>query len=590
MPGRRADGARRQGLPGLVADAPREAPRRASPRSAPKRPAAFLLYSLLTLGGCSNPEPPPKVAPTTTALDRIQDVLARVSAVLEKNHKSFEGPRGRVSGFGAGDAYPQIWLRDSSWIVDAASAYFPEEALTSWLDLHLSLAEPNGRLRDWVAKGPARGFREWAPEVKEKGGFSFDTNSNESDQEPSAALALCRAETILDSADAGARASNAAAREHRRQGVIAAMQALLRDRTDPKSGLIWSGLTADWGDVSPVHPDQRAIYRDDQTPRTLSLYTNVMVYAALDCLARLGEPKQPGAAFRARADRLREKIQATFWLSDRGFYRLRRPLDPEPPGFEGDGDRFALGGNALAALFGVADDAQAASIFETAERLRLAGGFRTISTTLVPPYAAGVFQHPVMREPGRYQNGGEWDWFGALLVEAEFERGHSGQARAHLDQMASRIVDAGPGIHEWYAKDGSPQGSPAYAAAAATIHDAVLKGLLGVAPSPEGYRITVRTGGSIPRFEVEQRARSSRLVISQTVSDAAIDLRVESDLKIAVICSVIPRGRRPSSLAARDRPMPQDIHRVGEDTIICADAARAPGPAISARFGLVEAR
>src|SRR4029079_15662508 len=83
------------------------------------------------------------------------------------------------------------------WIGPAAAAYYDADSLVSWLDLHLSVAEKNGRLRDWVAAAPPDKFREWAPRVEARGPIAFDTNSNEADQEPSAALAYCRAVKAL---------------------------------------------------------------------------------------------------------------------------------------------------------------------------------------------------------------------------------------------------------------------------------------------------------------------------------------------------------------------------------------------------------
>ena len=536
-----------------------------------------ILVLLPLLAGCANVQAPTREPPAESPfLHRVREVYSRVPGTLAKNHKTFVAPDGAIEGFGAGEAYPQIWLRDSSWIVDAASAYYRAEALTSWLDLHLANAERSGRLRDWVAGGSAAAFKEWAPRAQEKAGIVFDTNSNESDQEPSAALAWCRIEALMgDGVQKGDRVAR----------LVKAMDALVRERTDAKTGLIWSGLTADWGDVSPVYPDQRAIYLDAKTPRTLSLYSNVMASAALDCLASLDGPKARQDALAARAAKLKGRIRSGFWMKDRGFFRIRLPLDPVPGGFGDDDTRFALGGNALAALFGVADDAEADSIFEAAERLRTANRFSTVSTTLIPPYPPGVFQHPAMREPFQYQNGGQWDWFGAALVEAEFERGRSEPARAHLDQIAARVLSAGPGLHEWYAQDGSPKGSAAYAASAAAIHNAIVKGLLGVTRSAKGYRIVVRAGETLLPFEVKSRAAGTVLNISQTVGEDFIEVQVGGGAPLLEICTVLPAGRAPAGPSSQGAGLPQSTHRIGNDTVICADATTAPSPA-RVRFAL----
>ena len=531
---------------------------------------------------CALPPLPAPLARTAESapLRRVRQVFGRIPEALAKNHKAFDGPDGPVSGFGAGEAYPQIWLRDSAWIVDAAAAYYPKETLTSWLDLHLAQAEKTGRLRDWVAKGKADAFRQWAPRAAEKGGFAFDTNSNESDQEPSAALAYCRAEAVL-----GGGAEPDPARAPRIQKLIAALDALLRDRSDAKTGFIWSGLTADWGDVSPLYPDQRAIYFDAKTPRTLSLYSNVMAYGALHCLSALdGAPATKGS-LSSRAAKLKDRIRSAFWMKDRGYFRIRLKFDPAPDAFGAPEDeRFALGGNALAALFGVADDAEAASIFATAERERKANSFSTISTTLLPPYPEGAFQHPAMRKPFRYQNGGQWDWFGAALVQAEFERGHSEGALAHLDQIAARVLRAGPGLHEWYGQDGTPQGSAAYAASAAAIHNAVVRGLLGVIPGAGGYRITIRAGETLRPFEVPQRAAGGALTIAQAVTDTAIDVTIAGGAKIVEVCSVLPPGTKASDSSA-PRSNPTRITQLGNDTIACADTSSARTP-VHVRFAI----
>lgn len=545
---------------------------------------AFAIALIALVPACGQVEAPGLPQSAESAfVRRVRQVFARVPATLAGNHKEFAVPDGTVSGFGAGEAYPQIWLRDSAWIVPAAASYYDAPALISWLDLHLSVAAKNGRLRDWVAAASPETFREWAPRVSAVGPLAVDTNTNESDQEPSASLAYCRAREALAEADDPAHPS-------RLTRLVKAMDALLRDRTDPKTGLVWSGLTADWGDVSPLYPDQRAIYLDPETPRTLALYSNVMAYAALDCLSRLEGPRATSARLAARATRLRDAIRDAFWMKDRGYFRIRRSLDPVPEAFAAEeDDRFALGGNALAALHGVADDAQAASIFKTAESLRQARRFSTISTTLIPPYAAAVFQHPAMREPFQYQNGGQWDWYGAALVEAEFARGHSRQARGHLDQILSRTLAAGPGIHEWYAQDGAPKGSPAYAASAAALHGAIVRGLLGLTRARDGYRLAIRLGERLERFEIPQRAAGADLAISQEVGPSSIVVKIEGRAPVQEVCSVIPPGTAPATRPATDTARLTTVRHVGADTMMCAGVTTSTRP-IEVRFPFARSR
>jgi hypothetical protein len=534
--------------------------------------------------GCSKVETPPveQTAQGSLALRNIRQVFTRVPRVLAKNHRTFSTPNGPVEGFGAGEVYPQIWLRDSAWLVPAVARFYDVPALTSWLDLHLDVAEKNGRLRDWMAAASPETFREWAPRVSAVGQIAVDTNTNESDQEPSAALSYCRMARAVGEAALGDAATN----ERRRGRLVRALDGLIRDRTDAKSGLIWSGLTADWGDVSPLYPDQRAIYFDAKTPRTVALYTNVMVASALECLANFERSSPAGTRLLSRAQALRGRIGRLMWMKDRGYFRIRLPLNPAPKGFEDDDGRFALGGNALAVLNGVADDEQAASIFKVVEGLRATGASATISTTLIPPYAASVFQHPSMREPHRYQNGGQWDWFGAAMVEAEFTRGHSEQARRHLDQIASRILKGGGGINEWYASDGSPQGSPSYAAAAAAIHDAVVNGLLGISRSTRGFTVVNRTAESHPPFALDFKAAGGRIAISQQVSPSAIDIRIQGSDTVLETCSLVPNGYEAVETTAAGAATRHVVRLVGRDTIACADTSSMNSQALHVTFAI----
>src|SRR5699024_6851834 len=132
----------------------------------------------------------------------------------------------------------------------------------------------------------------------------------------------------------------------------------------------------------------------------------------------------------------------------RGFYAMHLPV-ASPPGWKPprDASIFALGGNALAALYGIAGPARAARIFDVAEARRREAGLSTISGVLLPPYPAGFFKHPILREPFTYQNGGQWDWWGGRLVRAEFERGRAEKAFTDLQALAARAAALG-GVFE----------------------------------------------------------------------------------------------------------------------------------------------
>jgi hypothetical protein len=174
-------------------------------------------------------------------------------------------------------------------------------------------------------------------------------------------------------------------------------------------------------------------------------------------------------------------------------------------------------------------------------------------------------------------------------VEAEFTRGHARSARAHLDQILSRTLAAGPGVHEWYAQDGSPKGSPAYAASAAALHGAIVRGLLGLTSSKDGYRLAIRVGDTLERFEVPQRAGGADLAISQIAGASSIEVTIEGRAAVHEVCSVLPVGATPLTRPSADVALLITVRPVGADTMMCADVATLPRP-IRVRFAFTRTR
>src|SRR5262245_12341245 len=149
---------------------------------------AALWLSLLACGALAEP----RSRPGEPAIAALQAFLVQS---LEANRKTFEGRTGRVDGFGAGDAYPQLWLRDSATLVPLARWHYPRAVLASWIEEHLAHQQPDGSLYDWIAAGPAAGFHAWAPNAREifsraKVVITADKNTTEADQEASAVDAV----------------------------------------------------------------------------------------------------------------------------------------------------------------------------------------------------------------------------------------------------------------------------------------------------------------------------------------------------------------------------------------------------------------
>jgi hypothetical protein len=348
-------------------------------------------------------------------------------------------------------------------------------------------------------------------------------------------------------------------------------------------GLVTAAFTADWGDVSPAYADQRVIYLDDATPVVVSLYASALYARATRDLAEMH--RASGAAARAavwagRSDAVTAAVNRRLWQPGRGFYRLHVPV-ASPAGWSPpeDGDVFALGGNTLAALYGIADGSRAARIMESAEARRRRYAMPTIAGVLLPPYPPGVFKHAIQREPFTYQNGGQWDWWGGRFVLAEFERGRAVAATEHLRVLAAAAVAAG-GLHEWRTRDGKGQGSPRYAGSAAALGAAVLQGLFGLDLGTSGLALHVRLGARSGEVRAREPATGTTVFYRQTYDAPArtLALSFESSARgIGRVEILLPPGARPVvfRLDGRRRSLPP-VRTVGKDRYAVVRADWAP--------------
>lgn len=506
------------------------------------------------------------------ALDALRPWLVET---LEANRKAFRGRVGDVEAFAAGTHYPQVWIRDSATLVPLARYHAGRRALESWIEEHLAHQREDGSLNDWVAAGEPARFAADAPNVAESRGpggapMSVDRNTTESDQESSAALAAAQVFAITADRAWLERPVAGVPLVERLDDALAYLD---RERRDARTGLVTAAFTADWGDVAPVHPDQRAIYRDDATPVVAALYPSALFAGAARALAGLRRATGDAgraAHWTARSGAMTAAIRTALWDPRRAFFRMHRLLS-SPPGFRAPDDRdiFALGGNATAVLHGVADDAQAAAIVATAEERRARYGVPTIGAVLLPPYPAGFFRHPILSEEWAYQNGGQWDWWAGRFVLAEFERGHSAAARRHLSELARAAVAAG-GLHEWRDREGRGKGSARYAGSAGALGAALYAGLFGVDLRADGLDLRIRLGDAAGSVEVWQPATASGASYRYEFDAAAGVIRLDyrgdapGEGELALL---LPAGRRPASLSVDGAPRALPPTRtVGRDT------------------------
>jgi Mannosylglycerate hydrolase MGH1-like glycoside hydrolase domain/Glycosyl hydrolase family 65, C-terminal domain len=214
-------------------------------------------------------------------------------------------------------------------------------------------------------------------------------------------------------------------------------------------------------------------FRGRAVGATSALSTNLLYHRAYVLAARsarvLGADPEP---FAARAVATKQAVNDRFWQPGLGRYAYYLDADGRPA------DRGEGLGTALALLWDVADDDQAAAVV------------RTAATTphglpcLWPPYRLWAPWLP--RDEYRYHNGMVWPFVQGYWGWAAAARGFADVFAAELDHLTA-LAGRAPTFHEYYRPaDGRPGGSARQLWSAAGYLALVHNGLFG---------ITVGTGG-----------------------------------------------------------------------------------------------
>jgi len=395
-----------------------------------------------------------------STIPEYKELFNLIRATLSHNQVAFQGKTGPVSGFAAGSAYLQIWLRDANTIIPASRYFYESPYLKSWLVEHLAAQKDDGSLEDWL---DSRGKK--------------DKNTTETDQETSAVQAAGQISRVLGHAWLEEKINGEAVLSR----LERAMLFVLNHRFDGQRGLVTGAHTADWGDVDMEHADQNVIYADEQTHWTCDIYDQSMFYGAAKSLAGMFDGrglKEKARLWEDKAGSIQGNTDRWLWQEAKGFYRVHIHLDSLRHDFDED-DMYAMGGNAEAILSGLASDEKCRRIIESALARQKAFSISTIGGTLLPPYPKKFFKHPMMDDPYEYQNGGQWDWFAGRIVYAMFEHGFSGQAREKLLEIAKKNV-ANRGLYEWDSPDGTGRGSAFYSGSAGSLAKALFEGYFGL--------------------------------------------------------------------------------------------------------------
>ena len=269
---------------------------------------------------------------------------------------------------------------------------------------------------------------------------------------------------------------------------------------------------------------------------------------------------------------VKENINKYLWQEDKGFYRVHLVLTPaRARDWQDDSNIFAMGGNGLAVLYAAADDHQSARIFDVAEQRQREFGLSTIAGVLLPPYPRGFFKHPAVNEEYNYQNGGQWDWFAARFLLAEFQRGYSARAYRQLVEIAAK-ANTNHGLYEWHTRDGKGMGSSDYVGSAGSLAGAVFQGLYGVYVSDKTLKLKIRLRDQPGQVHLYEPATDKYVGYQYRYLEESNTVKITYESNspgVGKICVLLPKNRQPKELMVDGEKKTFKREVTGEDTYGC---------------------
>lgn len=368
-------------------------------------------------------------------------------------------------GLNAGTGYSSVWIRDLNTFIELSLEVNSPALLRDALLTFFKFQGPDGDIVD--------GYRKLTPTEKEKPyrltplapDFMSYKNTVEVDQESSLVQAVRKYiditgdRTILDEKIDGRTV---------RDRLGFALEYLLKERFDPRHGLVWSATRADWGDVQPESP--RGVLLDANSHRALSVYDNAMLLLAINDYLELLGPDAPNAAhWRETRDHLKKNIRKYLWdrKNQKFLPHVYLAGSPFPKNFDENAINYH-GGTAVAIAAGVLTRKEIAHALTRMDADVRAAGAATIGLTLYPAYPLGFFKNPELTVPYTYQNGGDWTWFGGRMVRDLIEEGDVADAYREIRPMVDRVQRAG-GFYEWWTLDNQHRGSAKFRGSAGVL-------------------------------------------------------------------------------------------------------------------------
>jgi hypothetical protein len=371
-------------------------------------------------------------------------------------------------GFNAGSGYSQVWARDMNTFVEIALEEVDPKDIRGAILVFFALQQPNNEMIDgyvlnkdftWGDPNPYR-----SPTDTTHVGFK---NTVETDQETS--LIQIVGEYVRLTGDRSILSERIAGKTVlERMGLM--IEYLLKDRYCEKYGLLWGAMTADWGDVQPN--TDNVVDIDSSTTPAIDVYDNAMFIIALNYMAEMTKEKVSAEKWKNLSKSIAVNTRKHLWDAEKQKFIPHIYLDksPIPAGFD-ESEVYYHGGTAIAIEAGLLSKAE---IVESNKKMlgnvRLSGA-PSIGLTLYPVYPVGFF-HGGMAKRYVYQNGGDWTWFGARMIQQLVANGFEEEAYTEIRPMINLVIK-NKGFYEWFTVDGKAEGSAQFKGSAGTLAKAI---------------------------------------------------------------------------------------------------------------------
>ena len=390
-----------------------------------------------------------------------------------QNNKDFEEVKNRAlgvikTGFNAGDGYREVWIRDYNTFIELSAEVYPAEELKENILVFFRMQGDDGNIID--------GFTPAETITEEETDFSYfelepryagHKNTVETDQESSLIQTVYKYISATgDKSILAVQVGDKTVAER----MEWSMQFLMDKRFSEEYGLIWGATTADWGDVQPEHG--WGVDLDENTHWAIDIYDNAMMIIALDNLIELlPETKTKWLPIR---NKLSANSKKHLWdvASQKFIPHIYLDGSPFPEDFN-EKEIYYFGGTAIAIEAGLLSKEEVGSSLEQMVSRVKEAGAPSIGLTVYPPYPEGFFVNKIMNPEYSYQNGGDWTWFGARMIQQLVKYGYVEEAYEQLLPMTDRVIK-NDGFYEWYTVDNKPEGSGTFRGSAGVLYKAII--------------------------------------------------------------------------------------------------------------------